>query len=387
MRRSLLGLSALGICLVGLPLSVKALEVNEKLSIEANLTGVYQWLKEEQGGFHDEEKGSVALDARVSFKPTEVDEFSARASFAKGNGLNKVLERKEIFKLRPSSDDLRDDLHNINNRSRDHLLELWYARTFSLPGNSTLKSTLGILDGTAFIDQNRFANDELTQFMNEAFVNNPLANIISYDYGVAFEFGKGPFGITLLGMTSKTEEHDDPRFNKKNYNYYSAQISYKLESPLGEGNYRVYGFTTNKRFPDWNDAKKKALKGFGVSIDQDLIKDKLGLFARVGFQDDDAKVDYKSMYSAGLTYKFCLFGKKDFTLGAGYAFLKAPSKNDELKQTKVFETYFSIPIYEKEKLFTSHLTFDWQWMKDKFREEDKKDHSGHIFGVRLNLGF
>jgi hypothetical protein len=26
-------------------------------------------------------------------------------------------------------------------------------------------------------------------------------------------------------------------------------------------------------------------------------------------------------------------------------------------------------------------------MKDKFREEDKKDHSGHIFGVRLNLAF
>lgn len=123
-------------------LSVKALEVNEKLSIEANLTGVYQWLKEDQGGFRDEEKGSVALDAKVSFKPTEVDEFSAKASFAKGNGLNKVLERKEIFKLRPNADGLKDDLHNINNRSRDHLLELWYARTFSLPGNSTLKSTL-----------------------------------------------------------------------------------------------------------------------------------------------------------------------------------------------------------------------------------------------------
>ncbi len=385
--RNLLALSALGISLVGLPLSAKALEVNEKLSIETTVTGVYQWLKEAKGGLSHEEKGSVALDARISFKPTEVDEFSARASFAKGNGLNKVFEKKGMFMLRPNADDLRDDLHNINNRSRDHLLELWYARAFNLPGNSTLKATLGILDGTAFIDQNRFANDELTQFMNEAFVNNPLANIVSYDYGVALEFGKGPLGITLLGMTSKTEEHDDPRFDKKNYNYYSAQISYMVDTPLGEGNYRLYGFTTNKRFPDWNAEKKKALKGFGVSIDQDLIKNTLGLFVRLGFQNDDAEIDYKRMYSLGLTYKFCLFGKKDFTLGAGYAFLKAPSKNDELKQTKVFETYLSIPIYEKEKLFNSQLTFDWQWMKDKRREEDKKDHSGHVFGVRLNLAF
>ena len=383
MVKKLLGWSAIGVTLVGLPLPAKALEVNEKLSIEATVTGVYQWLREDKGNFRNEEKGSVALDATISFKPTEVDEFSARASLAKGNGLKKVSP----FVLSPNADDLRDDLHNINNRSRDHLLELWYARTFTLPANSTLKATIGIIDGTAFIDQNRFANDELTQFLNEAFVNNPLANLVSYDYGASLEFEKGPVGITLLGMTSKTEEHDDPRFDKKSYNYYSAQITYKVETPLGEGNYRLYGFTTNKRFPDWKAEKKKALKGFGMSLDQDLIKDRLGLFARFGFQDDDAEIDYKSMYSLGLTYKFCLLGKKDFTLGAGYAFLKAPSKNEELKQTKVFETYLSIPIYEKEKLFTSHLTLDWQWMKDKFKEEDKKDYSGHIFGLRLNVAF
>ena len=388
MKRRLLLLGTLvGVSVVGFPLSGKALEVNDKLSVEANLTWVHQWLEKQKGDFKNEDKGSIALDATMSFKPTEFDEFSVRASFAKENGLKKVIKKKDIFKLSPNNDDLRDDLHNIKNRSRDHLLELWYARTFSLPHNSTFKATLGILDGADFIDQNRFANDELTQFLNEAFVNNPLANIVSYDYGIAMEFEKGPFGFTLLGMTSKTEKHDDARFNKKNYNYYSAQLSYKLETALGEGNIRLYGFTTNKRFPDWKEEKKSALKGFGLSLDQDLIKDRLGLFARIGYQDDAAKVDYKGMYSLGLNYRFCLFGMKDFTLGVGYAFLKSPSKNVELKRTKVFETYLSIPVYEKEKLFSSALTFDWQWMKDDYREEDKKDHSGNIFGVRLNLAF
>ncbi len=265
--------------------------------------------------------------------------------------------------------------------------ELWYARTFDLPGNSTLKTTLGIIDATAFIDQNRFANDELTQFMNEAFVNNPLANLVSYDYGVAVEWSKGPFSLALLGMQSKTDENEDPRFDKKTYNYYAAQVGYKLETSLGEGNYRVFVFTTNKRFPDWDGEKKKALKGWGISIDQDIIKDTLGVFARAGFQDDDAEIDYKSMYSLGLNYKFKPFGVKNVELGVGYAYLKAPSKNEELKHTQAVEAYLSVPIYEKEKLFASHLTFDWQWMKDRLKYEENPENKGHIFGVRLNLTF
>ncbi len=374
---------SIGLFVFGVTKQSGAYEINEKLSIEANLTGVYQWLDQRKGNFKDEDRGSEVVDGKIIFKPTAKDEFSLRASFAKGNGLKKLSP----FKLSPNADDLRDDLHDINNRARDHLQELWYAHTFNLPANSTLKTTLGIIDSTAYVDQNRFANDEITQFMNEALVNNPLANLISYDYGIAVEWSKGSLGLTFVGMQSKMEEHEDPRFSKKLYNYYTAQISYHLETPLGEGNYRIFTFTTNKRFPDWENEKKKTLRGCGVSLDQDLIKDKLGLFARVGFQDDDAQIDYKSMYSLGLNYRFFFFGGKKLELGVGYSFLKAPSKNEELKDTRALEAYLSIPLYEKEKLFATHLTFDWQWMKDKLRDEENPENKGHIFGVRLNFGF
>lgn len=360
--------------------SLSAIELNEKLSLEANLTWVYQWLEHRAGDFKDKDRGSVVLDGRLSFKPKESDEFSIRASFAKENGLKKYSP----FILSPNADDLRDDLHNINGRSRDHLQELWYAHTFKLQGNSTLKTTLGIIDATAFLDDNRFTNDEIVQFMNEVFVNNPLANLISYDYGASLEFEKGPFHLRLLGMQSKTEESENPKFDKKNYNYYALQLGYKLESFLGEGNYRVYAFTTNKKFPDWEEDDKKALKGFGVSFDQDLIKEKLGIFFRAGFQDDSARIDYKSMYSLGLEYRYRIFNK-NLIFGAGYAFLKAPSKNEELKSTKAYEAYFSLPLYEFEEKFSSTLTFDWQYMKDDLREES--DLRGHIFGIRLNLEF
>lgn len=373
------------------PFKLRAIELHKNLSLETNLTWVHQWLDKKRGDFKNRDRGSVVIDATLRYKPTETDELALRASFAKENGLKKV----NPFILSPNADDLRDDLHNINGRARDHIQELWYARTFNLAGNSTLKVTLGIIDSTAFIDDNRFANDELTQFMNEAFVNNPLANLVSYDYGIAFEFERGPFHIRALGMQSKTEYQTDDseikkRFHRKDYNYYALQIGAKSETVLGEGNYRFYVFTTNKRFPNWEERKEKALKGWGISIDQDLIRERLGLLLRVGYQSDKAKVDYKSMYSLGLeAIPFCILNRK-LTFGSAYGYLAAPSKNKELKHTKVFETYVSIPLYEVEEKLDSRLTFAWQYMKDRLKQSESsnlRERSGRIWGVRINVSF
>lgn len=37
--------------------SAKALELNEKLSLEANLTWVHQWLEHRKGDFKDKDRG------------------------------------------------------------------------------------------------------------------------------------------------------------------------------------------------------------------------------------------------------------------------------------------------------------------------------------------
>jgi len=63
-------------------------------------------------------------------------------------------------------------------------------------------------------------------------VNNPTANLVSYDYGVALELGKGPISFKVLGMQSKTEfESEDlelkQRFHRKNYNNYASQVGYR----------------------------------------------------------------------------------------------------------------------------------------------------------------
>ncbi len=103
-----------------------------------------------------------------------------RASFAKGSGFHS-RGANYPFHLSPNADDLFVDLHNINGHTRDHLQELWYAHRFSIQKDISLKLTAGIIDSSAFIDDNAYAGDELRQFMNEALVHNPLANLPNYD--------------------------------------------------------------------------------------------------------------------------------------------------------------------------------------------------------------
>ncbi|WP_353685553.1 carbohydrate porin [Thermodesulfovibrio sp. 3462-1] len=356
-----------------------AADITEWLSISGSATTVYQWLNKAQGNVENKDRGSAVIDFNVSLKPTENDEFFVRASFAKGSGFHRQGDYP--FTLNPNADDLFVDLQNINGHSRDHLQELWYSHKFPIQKDMSIKLTAGIIDSTAFIDDNAYAADELHQFMNEALVHNPLANLPSYDAGVAAEFEAGGFHLRLVGMRSKNENEN---MDVKNYNWIGAQIGYKVESSLGEGNYRLYAYTTNKKFENWDADAYKALRGIGVSFDQQLIKDTLGAFLRAGWQDDSAAVDYNRMISFGLNLNGSVWGRKDDEVGVGYAYLKSPSKNLDLSRSQVFESYVKFKLFAY-KFLSSDITLDYQYIQDKTRQEGTK--AGHIYGVRFNINF
>jgi len=358
------------------PFSVYAADITDWLSISGSATGVYQWLNKAKGDVENKDRGSAVIDFNVSVKPTENDEFFLRASFAKGSGFHSESANYP-FKLNPNADDLFVDLQNINGHKWDHLQELWYSHKFQIEKEISLKLTAGIIDSTAFIDDNVYAGDELQQFMNEALVHNPLANLPSYDAGVAVEFEWDKLNIKAVGMRSKNDY-------EKHYGYYALQIGYKLETELGEGNYRIYGFTTDRKFENWDADAYKSLKGIGVSFDQQIIKDKLGAFFRAGWQDDSAVIDYNRMISFGLNLNGSVWGRKDDEIGVGYAYLKSPSKNPELSRSQVIESYVKFKLFSY-KAISSDITLDYQYIQDKTREEGSK--AGHIYGVRFNLNF
>jgi hypothetical protein len=348
-----------------------AYDINDKFSLEGTLTGVYQYGDWDAEDVDDADRGAAVLDLGANFHPTDIDEFQVTLSFAAGNGLNDIAP----FSLVPYADDLEDDLKNINGRNRDYLLEAWYKHTFTLSENTSLGITGGIIDSTAYIDDNKFANCECSQFMNEAFVNHKNVNLPSYDLGGVIELDISNVSIRGLAMNTKYEADVD---TWENYNYFALQIGYALDTALGKGNYRIYGFTTSKRFQDWDETGEERLQGIGISADQQLSSI-IGVFARLGWQDDAAAIDHESAYSGGVNINGNLWGRENDEIGIGYAYLTGADGAD-------IDNTSAIEAYAKFQLTTfSDITADIQYMEDNYKHEE--DIDGFIYGVRVNAYF
>jgi len=164
----------------------------------------------------------------------------------------------------------------------------------------------------------------------------------------------------------------------KNYNYFALQIGYALETAIGKGNYRVYGFTTSKRFTDWDETGKARLKGIGISADQQLSSI-VGVFARAGWQDDAAVIDHQSVYSGGVNINGKLWGREKDEIGLGYAHLIGADDSD-IDKTNAIESYVKLQISK-----FSDISLDIQHIDDKLKHED--DNKGFIYGLRMNAYF
>jgi porin len=388
----------LAIMLSGLTLiSVQALpgwgfEVNEKLSFEGTSTIVYQWL--DGSNIKSKNRGSGAIDLGLSFKPTGNNEFYVLGSFASGNGLKNVSP----FILMPNADDLEDDVKNINgHKQQDNILELWYAHTFNFSNDTSLKITAGIIDATKYIADNRFADDEITQFMNEVFVDPPADfTPPSYDLGIVAELTKGPFTLRALGITTKTEigtPQGEEEAKEGFYQYYALQLGYNLKSKWGEGNYKIFGWYTSDDFYKRGGNGKDSRYGLGIVIDQDLgfiknpfSKNPIGFFLLSAWEDDDTQIKYDYYISAGFNIPFCFLGREGNEIGIGYAYLDGADKAD-ISNTHAVEAYAKFNLFSYEKL-KSDLTLDFQYMKDNYKNSsEEKDKEGFIVGFRWNLSF
>ena len=184
---------------------VAALEDNlwsDKIAIHGVLAGAYQY--EDADGPQGAEsfgRGAMAFQPEITITPTEQDEIVFEFAFPAGEGLNGSTQ----MLIPPWSANLEGDVKNINGRDRDYLLTAWYKHTFKLGEAYSLGITGGIIDATAYLDQNAYANDEYTQFMNPALVNGPNGFAPSYDIGGAVQWDIGP--LYANGVVMNIVEH------------------------------------------------------------------------------------------------------------------------------------------------------------------------------------
>ena len=338
-----------------------AYDIDDKLSIGGIVAGAYQY----DGNGHQGGAAGTILP-QLDFRPTKQDEFFVKFGFAAGNAVNDTTQ----FALAPWDADLESTVKNINGRSRNYLLTAWYKHTFTVDRVTSLSVTGGLVDSQDYLDLNAYADDEYGQFMNAAFVNSATDFLPSYDYGGVFEFVSGAFTTNAMVMNVGAND------NGQSYWFWGVQFAYQVKSKLGTGNYRVVVDGTSKDFLDPQGMEEESLLGLSLSFDQQL-GDALGAFVRIGWQQDEAEVDFVAQYSGGLNLSGSLWNRPRDNLGIGYAYLSGG--NGEVGDTHVLEVYarFRFGKYVA-------LTTDLQYMHE---DTTGGDLSGWIPGVRLVAEF
>jgi porin len=238
-----------------------AYEIDDRLSVGGVLAGAgqYQDLIDSNGA-DSKGRGAFAFQPELSFTPNQNGEILIKAGFAAGNGLNEISP----FVLAPWAADLEDNVRDINGRKRDYLLTAWYKHTLPLGEQHTLGITGGLIDATDYLDTNAFANDEYTQFMNEALVNGPSGFFPSYDLGGALEWDLRNIGLRCVIMN--VGENDDGN----NFSFIGIQLGYTLKTSLGEGNYRIIIDATTRDFLDPSGQEKEHRAAIILSFDQEF---------------------------------------------------------------------------------------------------------------------
>ncbi len=345
-----------------------AYAINDRLSVGGVLAGAIQ-CQRLSGAASDENacKGAAPFQPEVSFRPTENDEIFVKFGFAAGNALN----NRSPFAISPWAADLEDDLKNINGRGRNNLLTAWYKHIFNLGDNNSLGATVGIIDATDYLDENAYANDEYTQFMNPALTNGPNVFLPSYDLGVALEWDSGP--LALRGVYMDMGENDDGN----GYRFYGLQAGYAVNNRFGAGNYRVVIAGASNDFLNPEGTRKEDRGGVLLSFDQEF-GDVIGGWVRMGWQSDDAAVDYKSIYSGGIDIKGSAWGRDEDNIGIGLAYLNGGSL--EIDNSRVVEAYYRWQVGEM-----LGLTVDIQHQNDNYKTGNGP--SGWIYGLRAAVDF
>jgi len=196
----------------------------------------------------------------------------------------------------------------------------------------------GRLDLTNYFDANAFANDESTQFISDALVNNQMLGLAVNGVGAATEFD-AKNGLKLkFGFQQSSPEPTslgDSLFTLSEVGYNFTPFK------LPEGNYRLW-FRTDNSEPD------VIRKGVGVSLDQKLSP-AVGLFGRYGRQQTALGDDH--FYSGGVSFSKAFIFNPEDTWGVGYAQMDLASGDNE----KLVEGYYNLLLTEKLRL-SFHLS-------------------------------
>jgi porin len=299
-------------------------------------------------------------------------------------------------------------IFNVNEdgepRRAANITELWYEQNFAA---QEIRLRFGKLDLTCgfehhnypvSFDCSSYANDETTQFLNGALVNNPTIPFPENGLGTVLHYSPDILWYASAAFADADADARETGFRttfcgEDNF-FYIAETGITPVFNSLSGAYRI-GFWYDPR-PKANTEIEEAGKsyrddvGFYVTCDQMMLKENseqgddqgLGAFFRYG-NADSKRNDVTDFFSFGFQYQGLFEGRDDDVLGFGFAhgtFSDQASATFTEDYESAYEIYYSAQL-------TKWLTVspDFQYVTNPGGNESVPN--AVVLGVRLQMTF
>lgn len=286
-------------------------EFKKRILVGASGTGIFQQILNDGEGRHSSAQGS--LDLLFIGKPLTYMTFFVDLEAIGGNGPDESIG--SLSGLNDDSGSLQDN----DGVDRVSVREAWLQTELL---KQHVRLVIGKIDLTNYFDSNDVANDETTQFLTSAFVNNRTLEVPENGPGIVsfYDTRKGVFfGLGLQSADNSGSDIVDGLYG-------IGEVGMRSRYLFGlEGTYRLWAKINGGRNEN---------KGLGMSIDQHLSA-KLVAFARYGINETD-DADVKSAWSMGLELRHPFLSRVNDSTAFAFGHTESVDGNDE----QVTEVYY-----------------------------------------------
>jgi len=282
-----------------------------------------------------------------------------------------------------------------------------------------LTLTLGKLSAKDIFDNNAYANDPRTQFMNWAPMANEAwdfpADSLGYITGFAAELELPPWaarcGLFQMPRSANGMAQDS--------HYLEAwgmvtEVERRFVLNNHPGAVRWLAFLNRAHMGSYEEALERPVRpadivatrayrckyGFGLNLEQEVVRN-VGAFARLGWSDGHSEAwafsDVDRTATTGLSVKGQFWARPNDTLGVAGVFNGLSSVHQEFFEAggtgilagdgrlnygweKILETYYDVQVWK-----SVHATLDYQFVTDPAFNRDRGPVS--IFGARVHWEF
>jgi hypothetical protein len=203
-----------------------------------------------------------------------------------------------------------------------------------------IRLSVGKLDPAHYFDRNSYAEDDTTQFMDAALLNDPMLKPPPNALGATLRFTVGQWRYAFGAHAP-----DNVGGDLSGRPYLIAEVGRRNVLPL-PGRWQWWVRTGSVE-----DDRTRTTWGTGVSIDQSITP-AVGVFARCGLSRSEGETLTSSACAGGMQFTPGWWQRAQDRLGVGYTYQRESAGSE-----KLMEAYWSFAIY---KLLW--LTADLQWL-------------------------